>query len=423
MLKKKDIYLGKDYKKLYKNNFGKRNWLLSENIKININCDNSELNNNVIVIGGAGTGKGYNVILPNLLEANTNYVVIDVNGDLYQKTNIFFKKKGYSTKVLDFSNRQNEIDLKDKVSYTPFKYIKKNSEIPSIVDAFMNATNGTLNNELLEMSERNLLISCIKYLLEQTRSDSYVTFNSIYELLNKFEIDLDCYFEKIHNLLSKDKTDILTPSNFIRIKLMDRGIILAIINSVKSRLEVFRNVNGYDSFNDCTCDLNSLTKNKQIIYIELSMCDTSFNFLIPIIHRQIVRLLNNCDDFQTEYHTKFIFDEFVDIYGMDDVVCYMKNQNTKKSSYMFITQNFIQLKKAMPNEWDDLLCECDSMLFMGSHNFETAKYISNRLENKMSESEIIKMDNGKCIAFIVGSKPVIDSKYNVQKHKNYKQIK
>ena len=90
---------------------------------------------------------------------------------------------------------------------------------------------------------------------------------------------------------------------------------------------------------------------------------------------------------------------------------------------MFITQNFIQLKKAMPNEWDDLLCECDSMLFMGSHNFETAKYISNRLENKMSESEIIKMDNGKCIAFIVGSKPVIDSKYNVQKHKNYKQIK
>lgn len=423
MIRKKDIYNGKDYKKLHKNYIGKRNWILSENIKINIDCEKSDLNNNVLVIGGAGTGKGYRVILPNLLEANSNYVVLDVNGDLYGKTSDFFKSKGYSTKVLDLSNQQNKINATDKVSYTPFAYLKHSSEVYWVVDALMNATNKTVEHDLMRMNEKIFLVSCIRYLLIEKQFGSYVTFNLIYELLNNFELDLYNQFEKVCNVLDKDKSDILTASNFKRMQLMNENVIMSVIKGIKQRLEAFHDIKGYDSFNGCTCDLNSFTKSKQILYIELSMFDSSFNFLIPILYQQLVRLINESENFQSEYHTRFIFDEFVNVYGMDEVVRCMKKQDAKRNSYMFVTQNLIQLKQSMPNEWDDLLCECDSMLFMGSHNIETVKYISNRLEEKMNEQDVMYLKNDQCIAFILGSKPIIDQKYDIKKHQNYKEIR
>ena len=77
-----------------KENNGDENIVLSKNICLGYNKEITKRNNNILVIGGAGTGKGISFVMPNLLSANANYVLID-DGSYYIKTKDFFIEKGY----------------------------------------------------------------------------------------------------------------------------------------------------------------------------------------------------------------------------------------------------------------------------------------------------------------------------------------
>lgn len=58
------------------------NLLLSKNIHMDMDTRHTHLNDNVMVIGGSGTGKTYTYVKPNLLQMYCNYVAIDPNGNL-----------------------------------------------------------------------------------------------------------------------------------------------------------------------------------------------------------------------------------------------------------------------------------------------------------------------------------------------------
>lgn len=56
------------------------NRVLSENVKISINTRKTRINNNVLVIGGAGSGKTLFLVKPNLMQMNTSFIVTDPKG-------------------------------------------------------------------------------------------------------------------------------------------------------------------------------------------------------------------------------------------------------------------------------------------------------------------------------------------------------
>ena len=56
------------------------NRVFSENVKISINTRKTRINNNVLVIGGAGSGKTLFLVKPNLMQMNTSFIVTDPKG-------------------------------------------------------------------------------------------------------------------------------------------------------------------------------------------------------------------------------------------------------------------------------------------------------------------------------------------------------
>ena len=62
------------------NNYGKM--ILAENQEYSLNCYETQLNNNVLVVGASGTGKTRSIVTPNLLEATGSYIVSDPKGNL-----------------------------------------------------------------------------------------------------------------------------------------------------------------------------------------------------------------------------------------------------------------------------------------------------------------------------------------------------
>ena len=60
--------------------------------------------NNVLVIGGPGSVRSWHVVLPNLLQMNGSYIVLDHDGTLFMTTKELFRQSGYRVMLLDFWN-------------------------------------------------------------------------------------------------------------------------------------------------------------------------------------------------------------------------------------------------------------------------------------------------------------------------------
>ena len=94
--------------------------------------ENKRGNTNTLVIGGSGSGKTASFTMPNLLKMLGSYIVIDVFGEIYDKTHEFLKKNGYKIKVINYENRNivgNSIEEEDKYDYNPLKFIKDDQDI------------------------------------------------------------------------------------------------------------------------------------------------------------------------------------------------------------------------------------------------------------------------------------------------------
>ncbi len=96
--------------------------------------DNFNRNKNVVVVGGAGSGKTRFYVKPNLMQMHSSYVVSDSKGLLLAETGKMFEEAGYHIKVFDLINRR------DTHHYNPFHYIKTEDDILKIVNNLIKNT-------------------------------------------------------------------------------------------------------------------------------------------------------------------------------------------------------------------------------------------------------------------------------------------
>ena len=89
----------KDAKKY--NKVPKNSLILGENQYYSRNCFETQLNNNVVVVGTSGAGKTRSIVKPNILQATGSYVVSDPKGCLAKELGPYLKAKGYNVLCMD----------------------------------------------------------------------------------------------------------------------------------------------------------------------------------------------------------------------------------------------------------------------------------------------------------------------------------
>ena len=88
-----------------------------------------------LVCGGSGAGKTRFYAKPNIMNANTSFVVLDPKGELLRDTGHLLEEKGYEIKVLDL------IDMEKSHCYNPFVYISSDDDIQRLTtNLFKNTT-------------------------------------------------------------------------------------------------------------------------------------------------------------------------------------------------------------------------------------------------------------------------------------------
>ena len=66
--------------KKYRDKRPEQNKLFTQNVRMGLDGRKHRRNLNTVVIGGSGAGKSFNLAKPNLMQANTSFVVLDPNG-------------------------------------------------------------------------------------------------------------------------------------------------------------------------------------------------------------------------------------------------------------------------------------------------------------------------------------------------------
>ena len=160
----------------YKEKRFTKNKLLTMHVQISYNMRKHLRNVLTVVIGGSGSGKTRFFAKPNLMQANTSFVVLDPKGENLRDTGYLLEEKGYEVSASGCGLTEEMIGRLHNAGCTcygdgwfPEKLIK---DIHSVV---LGAKVKQDNPELLRAKELGMLIQSIpEFIFQRTRSKTRV---------------------------------------------------------------------------------------------------------------------------------------------------------------------------------------------------------------------------------------------------------
>ena len=124
-----------------------QNKILTRNVAIGLDGRKHRRNLNVLVCGGSGAGKTRFYAKPNLMNANTSFVVLDPKGELLQDCGGLLQAKGYVVKVIDLLN------MEKSHCYNPFVYLRTDADVFMLVtNLFTNTTPKNAQTQVLDLN-------------------------------------------------------------------------------------------------------------------------------------------------------------------------------------------------------------------------------------------------------------------------------
>lgn len=236
--------------------------------------------------------------------------------------------------------------------------------------------------------------------------------------------------------------------------------VRSIIISANSRLATLENKQvlrmlSRDELNlaELGIGVNGDGKTKTALFCVIPDSDKSYNYIIGMLYTQIFQELYYQADFncggRLPVHVTFMLDEFSNVALPDDYCSLLSTMRSREISSVIIIQNLAQIKALFKDTWETIPGNCDSLVYLGGNEQSTHEYISKLLGKAtidkkssgetrgrqgsssrnydvlgreiMTPDEVRKMDNKKCLIFIRGFDPILDSKYNPFKHPVFAQ--
>ena len=426
----------------------------SESLMMNSRPDNGELarNNNVLVIGGSGSGKTRFWLKPNLLQMHSSYVVTDPKGSIVVECGHALETFGYRIKIF------NTINFKKSMHYNPFAYIHSERDILKLVNTMMENTKGEGSNgeDFWLKSETLLYVSLIAYIHYEAPIEEQ-NFSTMLEMLNSMDVREDDEDYKNPVDIMMEVLEIKNPNHFAvrqykKYKNAAGKTAKSILISCGARLAPFdinelREITEYDEL-----ELDTLGDRKTALFLIMSDTDKTFNFIISMIYSQLFNLLcEKADDVyggRLPVHVRCLIDEAANIGRIPNLETLIATIRSREISACLILQTQSQLKANYKDHAETIIGNMDSSIFLGGSEPTTIKDLSQSLGKEtidtyttsdtrgnspsqginyqklgkelMSIDELATMRRSKCIVKIAGLRPFFSKKYNLKKHPMYK---
>ena len=428
------------------------NVILTRHLKMSLNGRKHMRNLLQIIVGGSGSGKTRYVVKPNLMMANASFICTDPKGEIVRAVAPLLLQKGYVVKVFDL------IAPAHSDSYNPFRYIRRDSDVFRLINNFIQNTtpkNASQNDPFWEKSETALDAALMLYLLheappqEQTMEMllTMIEYGAAKEDDDDYQSPLDLLFEA----LEEEQPNHIALRQYRIFKQAAGKTAKSILVSAAVRLSAFTLPEIQNITNEDSLEISMLGERKQAIFCVIpDSNDNSLNFLVGMLYTQAFQELYYQADKNhmgpLPVPVRLMFDEFANVALPDGYARLQATMRSRNIMATIILQNISQLKSLFKDDWEGIIGNADTLVYLGGNEQSTHEYISKLLGKEtisttsssrskgrsgsfsqstqqagrelMTPDEVRLLDNKNAVVFIRGERPVIDEKYNLMKHPN-----
>ena len=427
------------------------NKLMTQNVSIGLNAKKHRRNLNTLVCGGSGAGKTRFYCKPNLMQANTSFVVLDPKGEIVRDVGKLLEAKGYEIKVLDL------ISMEKSHCYNPFVYLRNDNDIQRLVTNLFKSTTpkGSQSNDPFWDTAASMLLLALVFYLHYEAPEDEQNFAMVMEMLRAGAIEDEeeprpSPLDNLFSELEYENPEHIALKYYHSYHSGSAKTLKSIQITLAARLEKF-NLESLASLTSTDeLELERLGEKKTALFALIPDNDTSFNFLVSILYTQLFQQLFYSADHihggSLPIPVHFLMDEFANVSLPDDFDKILSVMRSRSVSVSIILQNLAQLKALFEKQWESIVGNCDEFLYLGGNEQSTHKYVSELLgkatidtntygkssgrsgnystnyqisgRELLTPDEVRLLDNQYAILFIRGERPVLDFKYDILKHPN-----
>ena len=166
------------------------NTILSKELSLNLDSKKTSVNNNVMIIGGAGSGSSRSFIIPNILQCNSSFVINDPDGTYLRSTGSLLKKNGYNIKVFNLGNPDHSNH------YNFFDHIKTEVDVMTASKCIVRTIRVLPPDSFRAKATESLLNALLLYVKDSPDiSEKDKTFERVYEILAPAKDDINAFVD------------------------------------------------------------------------------------------------------------------------------------------------------------------------------------------------------------------------------------
>lgn len=402
--------------------------ILGENCFYSTDCNETGLNNNVIVCGGSGSGKTMSISEPRLLETKTSSLIATVTKRRIVKKYIpLFKKRGYKILDLNFVN-----PAEATCAYDPLEYIGNYSDITFLARSIVKADpqkEKSNADPYWDEAATSLLAAEIAYTLMTKDNATFADVLALHDSLTISEdscgtikTSLDAKFEYI---ATKDPNCFAVScwSSFHSLPIKTAGCVFGTLNTTIDTIfspELRKMISTKSKI-----DFEQMATKKTILFVTTSAVNPALHCFVNIFYAQAFKQLFEyaenrpdgilplpvhvlCDDFATGSRI-LNFPEYISIF------------REKGISVTLLLQSESQLEEMYGSGNGTIIVNnCDSYIYLGGMDLKTAQNISLRLNAPLDE--VLYMPIGQEVIFRRGQRPILTQRYDIRKNALYQRI-
>ena len=427
------------------------NKLMTQNVSIGLNAKKHRRNLNTLVCGGSGSGKTRFYCKPNLMQANTSFVILDPKGEIVRDVGKLLEAKGYEIKVLDL------ISMEKSHCYNPFVYLRSDNDIQRLVTNLFKSTTpkGSQSNDPFWDTAASMLLLALVFYLHYEAPEDEQNFAMVMEMLRAGAIEDEeeprpSPLDNLFSELEYENPEHIALKYYHSYHSGSAKTLKSIQITLAARLEKFNLESLAALTTTDELELETLGEKKTALFALIPDNDTSFNFLVSLLYTQLFQQLFYSADHihggSLPIPVHFLMDEFANVSLPDDFDKILSVMRSRSVSVSIILQNLAQLKALFEKQWESIVGNCDEFLYLGGNEQSTHKYVSELLGKStidtntygkssgrsgnystnyqisgrelLTPDEVRMLDNQYAILFIRGERPVLDFKYDILKHPN-----
>ncbi len=360
-------------------------------------------NLNSLIIGASGSGKTRFFLLPNIRNTATSFIITDPKGEIYKNTAAYLKENGYKTRCL------NLVDLNQSSFFNPYTYIKEDTgeiDINILVKNIITNTSGTpprAGDSFWEKAETALLTALITYTYAiSTRTGSLIDALDLLAQMSAAEAGetreanrVDLLFEAVAQVVEEAEQNIFLYDPGARQTLALLKYALSqyntytqgagetkksVIISLGVRLAPMHMASMRRLLAKDTLALDKIGTEKTALYLIIPDTHATFNFLAAVCYQQLfetnIYIADHTPGGRLPLPVIAYMDEFSNIGQIPGFTAKLATIRSRNMAAAIIVQNLSQLRNLYKDEWETIIANCDSLLFLGGADKATTEYIS-----------------------------------------------